>query len=247
MSYKSWRNSLTTNAETIIKEKWPETAMKIHESIDDKKLSQDRLPIVRRAGIIKKSQNGNLSNGIKRKRENTNTSTTEVTPNPDTEKSTTNNSIRPYCDLEFIDNQIIHELFEDEKKLVLSLLEDIQTVRMWITLNVPKIEDGNNFGVGVQEEILNELKQCESEFEGLLQQPGSYYASRGKVISKCIKYPEIKDYVNYVEECDEKVFLMHRMTLIDIRNSLVTILDMMEKNMDKIKKPKGKSSSMHMY
>ena len=119
---------------------------------------------------------------------------------------------------------------------------------MWITLNVPKIEDGNNFGVGVQEEILNELKNCETSFEGLMQQPGNYYASRGKVISKCIKYPEIKDYVNFVEECDEKVFLMHKITLIDIRNTLATLLDMMDKNMDKIKKPKGsKSSSLHMY
>merc|ERR1711974_203985 len=105
--------------------------------------------------------------------------------------------------------------------------------------NVPKIEDGNNFGVSVQEEILAELKNCETEFESLLQQPGSYYASRGKVISKCIKYPEIKDYVNYVEECGEKIFLMHRMTLIDIRNSMATLLDMINKNMDKIKKPRA--------
>jgi len=246
MSYQLWKDSLTEQAEIVIKEKWPAMANEIHDSIDNPKLDSSRVPEVRRAGIrVKSATNGHgnekVTNGAKRKRSDNGDST--ETPESDTAIHT-----RPYCPIEFVDNTIIHELFEDEKRLVLPLLADIQAVRMWITLNVPKIEDGNNFGVGVQEEILNELKNCETSFEGLMQQPGAYYASRGKVISKCIKYPEIKDYVNFVEECDEKVFLMHRITLIDVRNTLATLMDMMDKNMDKIKKPKGsKGSSLHMY
>lgn len=30
-------------------------------------------------------------------------------------------------------------------------------VKMWITLLIPRIEDGNNFGVSIQEETLSEV------------------------------------------------------------------------------------------
>jgi len=31
-----------------------------------------------------------------------------------------------------------------------TLIEKCNTVRMWVTLLIPKIEDGNNFGVSIQ-------------------------------------------------------------------------------------------------
>jgi hypothetical protein len=33
----------------------------------------------------------------------------------------------------------------------------LTSVKIWIQLNIPRIEDGNNFGVGVQEESINEI------------------------------------------------------------------------------------------
>ena len=35
-------------------------------------------------------------------------------------------------------------------------------LRTWIELNIPKIEDGNNFGVEIQEEIVAELGGMQS-------------------------------------------------------------------------------------
>ena len=58
MSYQLWKDSLTEQAEIVIKEKWPTMANKIHDSIDNKKLDSSRVPEVRRAGIRLKLTNG---------------------------------------------------------------------------------------------------------------------------------------------------------------------------------------------
>lgn len=38
---------------------------------------------------------------------------------------------------------------------------------MWITLLIPRIEDGNNFGVSIQEETLGEVCNCFFVYFGL--------------------------------------------------------------------------------
>ena len=40
-------------------------------------------------------------------------------------------------------------------------MEILSTMKMWIQLNIPRIEDGNNFRVGVQEECITELSRVE--------------------------------------------------------------------------------------
>ncbi len=47
------------------------------------------------------------------------------------------------------------------KKEVMELVEMLNTVKIWIQLNIPKIEDGNNFGVSIQEETVSELGRAE--------------------------------------------------------------------------------------
>ena len=58
------------------------------------------------------------------------------------------------------------------------ILERCATVRIWITLLIPKIEDGNNFGVGVQEDALAELRQVEAECATYLDQISRYFLTR---------------------------------------------------------------------
>ena len=58
MSYQLWKDSLTEQAEIVIKEKWPAMANQIHDSIDNKKLDSSRVHEVRRAGIRLKLTNG---------------------------------------------------------------------------------------------------------------------------------------------------------------------------------------------
>lgn len=49
---------------------------------------------------------------------------------------------------------------------------------------IPKIEDGNNFGVSVQEETLAEIQSVESEAAAFFDQISRYFCSRAKIISK---------------------------------------------------------------
>lgn len=47
---------------------------------------------------------------------------------------------------------------------------EAQLVRLWIQFNVPRIEDGNNFGVGIQEEVLSEASGIERDALTFLDQ-----------------------------------------------------------------------------
>ena len=47
---------------------------------------------------------------------------------------------------------------------------EAQLVRMWIQFNVPRIEDGNNFGVSIQEDVLSEVSGIERDALTFLDQ-----------------------------------------------------------------------------
>ena len=55
---------------------------------------------------------------------------------------------------------------------------------MWVAFLIPKIEDGNNFGVGVQEDTLEEIRTVESEASMFYEQMSRYYYGRAKLVSK---------------------------------------------------------------
>lgn len=59
---------------------------------------------------------------------------------------------------------------------------------------IPKIEDGNNFGVSIQEDTLAEVQSVESEAAAFFDQISRYFISRAKIVSKVAKYPHIDDY-----------------------------------------------------
>jgi len=66
---------------------------------------------------------------------------------------------------------------------------------MWISLLIPKIEDGNNFGVSVQEDTLAEIQQVECDATNYLEKMSRYHTARGKLITKvCISF-NISNYV----------------------------------------------------
>ena len=47
-------------------------------------------------------------------------------------------------------NEYIVALVDKIKPELITLLEAVNTLRMWVVLLIPKIEDGNNFGVEVE-------------------------------------------------------------------------------------------------
>jgi len=143
-------------------------------------------------------------------------------------------------------NQWIIALIDEIKPDISELMERCATIRIWITLLIPKIEDGNNFGVGVQEDALAELRQVEAECATYLDQLSRYFLTRGKMISKVLKYPGILDYRRCIQELDSKQFVSLRFMLSENRNHYCTMADLINKNMEKIRKPRS-SNHAPMY
>lgn len=63
-------------------------------------------------------------------------------------------------------------------------LSSFLQLKMWISFLIPKIEDGNNFGVSIQEETLGEIRTVESEAASFFDQISRYYMTRAKLVSK---------------------------------------------------------------
>ncbi|XP_046328033.1 proteasome activator complex subunit 3-like isoform X2 [Haliotis rufescens] len=136
-------------------------------------------------------------------------------------------------------NKHIVDLSEKMKPLIRDLIEHANLIKMWISFLIPKIEDGNNFGVSIQEETLSEARTVESEAATYLEQISRYFITRGKIVSKVAKYPHIEDYRRSVNELDEKEYVCLRLTCCELRNHYASLYDIIHKNMDKIKKPRN--------
>ena len=107
---------------------------------------------------------------------------------------------------------------------------------------IPRIEDGNNFGVSIQEETVAELRTVESEAASYLDQISRYYITRAKLVSKIAKYPHVEDYRRTVTEIDEKEYISLRLIISELRNQYVTLHDMILKNIEKIKRPRSSNA-----
>jgi hypothetical protein len=132
------------------------------------------------------------------------------------------------------------------KANILEFIEHLTSVKIWIQLNIPRIEDGNNFGVSIQEETLSELGRAEEAAFSTLESGPKYFLLRAKYITKSLKYPGVTDYRNAVYELDEKEYINMVMTIKELRNNYSILHDMISKNWDKIRKPRT-DSSMSLY
>uniref|UniRef100_UPI00398E750B proteasome activator complex subunit 3 isoform X2 n=1 Tax=Pristiophorus japonicus TaxID=55135 RepID=UPI00398E750B len=115
-------------------------------------------------------------------------------------------------------NQQLVEMIEKIKPEIRTLMEKCNTVKMWVQLLIPRIEDGNNFGVSIQEETVAELRTVESEAASYLDQISRYYITRAKLVSKVAKYPHVEDYRRTVSEIDEKEYISLRLIVSELRN-----------------------------
>lgn len=96
-------------------------------------------------------------------------------------------------------NVPICDIIKIVKPFIRGLVEDSNLLKMWISFLIPKIEDGNNFGVSVQEDTLAEIQSVESEAAAFFDQISRYFISRAKIVSKVAKYPHIEDYRRAVQ------------------------------------------------
>jgi len=144
-------------------------------------------------------------------------------------------------------NKHVVELIAIVKPLIRQLVEDANLLKMWILFLIPRIEDGNNFGVSIQEDTLGEIRTVEGEAAAYFDQMARYYMSRAKIVSKIAKYPHVEDFRRTITEIDEKEFLSLRLVVAELRNHYATLHDIITKNLDKIKTPRSSNAQETMY
>jgi len=143
-------------------------------------------------------------------------------------------------------NKSVHNYCEKTKPLMRGLMEHANMVRMWINFLIPKIEDGNNFGVSIQEDVVAEARQVESEASSYLDQITRYYLQRARIISKIAKYPHVEDYRQAIKEFDSRQMLNLQNAILEMRNHYASLHDIIMKNIDKIKMPRSQNTT-NMY
>ncbi|VDO06872.1 unnamed protein product [Rodentolepis nana] len=153
--------------------------------------------------------------------------------------SMANNAEIPRSSKEITSNPTVTDAYNTIKPFLLQLNDDAQLLRMWVTLNIPKIEDGNNFGVSVQEEVILDASKTESDVVTNLDFYSDYLLTRGKISSKIIKWPGVRSYTDALIELDEMAYVRMKMTLQDIRNDYARLYDLYTKNIDKILNPRS--------
>mmetsp|Transcript_16314 Transcript_16314/g.18474 ORF Transcript_16314/g.18474 Transcript_16314/m.18474 type:complete len:250 (+) Transcript_16314:286-1035(+) len=140
-------------------------------------------------------------------------------------------------------NDEIERIMKLLKTESMGAIEMLGQVKTWIQFNIPRIEDGNNFGVGVQEECVAEIGRVEEVSFAGLESMSKYYQVRAQLVHKMTKHPHVMDYRQAVLEIDEIQFAKIRYCIVDMRNNLAFIHDLLQKNFEKLKKPRSEMSS----
>ncbi|XP_030625382.1 proteasome activator complex subunit 1 [Chanos chanos] len=136
-------------------------------------------------------------------------------------------------------NERVEALIKEIKPHIQTLKEKLNTVSMWVQLQIPRIEDGNNFGVAVQEKVFELLTNTRTKIEGFQTQISKYYSERGDAVAKASKQPHVGDFRQLVHELDQYQYCELRIVVLEIRNTYAVLYDVITKNFDKIKKPRG--------
>jgi len=242
---EKYKRKLISDAEKIVLEGFPRKVFEINQLLESGLLSYDRLPELlpdTELNIpVPENVTANLSEDhpVPRKRRRKQSEETDVNNCVGTPVyGFVNGSVK--C------NAKIADLTDITRPLLRDAVEDVNKVKMWILFLIPRIEDGNNFGVSIQEEALNEVRTVEGEAANFLDQMSRYFVSRGRLVTKVAKYPHVEDYRRAILDVDEKQFINIRLVLIELRNHFSTLHDMITKNLEKIKKPRSTNMN-NMY
>ena len=60
------------------------------------------------------------------------------------------------------------DILDFMKKEVKECVILCSSIKMWITLKIPRMEDGNDFGVAIQEECIDTISEIEDEAYNIL-------------------------------------------------------------------------------
>ncbi|GLE01625.1 hypothetical protein PINS_up010459 [Pythium insidiosum] len=160
-------------------------------------------------------------------------------------------------------------------------LRDFQALSQWISLLLPKVADGNNFGVEVQLVVMKELKETSDKLQKAWDALPDYHSQRATVLEKlneklsketsttntvtattggkegdekktvvatvgketATAQPVVEDWIANVVAIDVKWYFHLARVLELVRDAYAIAFDRIEKNKDKILKPRGQERS----
>ncbi|VDO09051.1 unnamed protein product [Brugia timori] len=270
----AYKTNLMKQAEKIVLEEFPKKVLEFNNLLEDEQFSYERLPEVLPnidLGIPYSEQLTEFQNDstehenddriLKKKR--------KIDANIQSFHGT---SVYGFISGTVKCNEKLAGLTDITRPLLRDSVEAVNKVKMWILFLIPRIEDGNNFGVSIQEETLSEVlflrisifeiqafffpvpssfiacmvRTVEAEAASFLDQMSRYFVSRARLVTKVAKYPHVEDYRRAILDMDEKQFINIRLVLTEMRNHFATLHDMITKNFEKIKMPRNNNAE-HMY
>ncbi|XP_069796839.1 proteasome activator complex subunit 2 [Narcine bancroftii] len=152
----------------------------------------------------------------------------------------------PKCGMQNPNEKIV-ALVRRVKPELSSMKETCIMLSTWITYLIPKIEDGNDFGVAVQEKVLERIAAIKTKVEGFQTSITKYFTERGDTVAKASKDTHVMDYRQLVHEKDEAAYLDIKTMIMDIRGYYIELLELIVKNVEKVTSPKGEEKSYSMY
>lgn len=140
-------------------------------------------------------------------------------------------------------NKALCDLFTILQKEILEMSEMINSLSIWVKLNVPRIADGNNFGVEVQQEISQVLESTEVSGYEILDSFTTYHTARANMIVNIIQYPGVCDFQESLKELDEKTYIKTSLLACELRNDYITLYDLLSKNLETLMSPRGRDEA----
>uniref|UniRef100_A0A6I8Q0F4 Proteasome activator complex subunit 2 n=1 Tax=Xenopus tropicalis TaxID=8364 RepID=A0A6I8Q0F4_XENTR len=174
-------------------------------------------------------------------------------PDPPTEESEDSSKMEtdkeekkaPRCGF-LKENEKLQNVLNTVQPEIRRLREGCALIITWIHHLIPKIEDGNDFGVSVQEKLVERVTAVKTKVETTQTNISKYFSERGDVVAKASKETHVMDYRALVHEKDEITFVDLKIAFTEVRNFYVEIFDIILKNFEKITNPKGdEKSSMY--
>uniref|UniRef100_A0A8C6X8P5 Proteasome activator complex subunit 2 n=1 Tax=Naja naja TaxID=35670 RepID=A0A8C6X8P5_NAJNA len=138
-------------------------------------------------------------------------------------------------------NEVLISLLDRVKPEVREFKEKCILVTTWIQFMIPKIEDGNDFGVAVQ--VHNPNRGVTETFSTTTPPqflfPWLYFLERGDAVAKASKDTHVMDYRCLVHERDEAIYREMQIMVLDIRGFYAELYHILSKNLEKLTNPKG--------
>jgi len=144
-------------------------------------------------------------------------------------------------------NATLVMLMQDMSVEVNDALIIASDIKLNISLCIPEMQEGNNFGVSIQEEVLDALSRMEESAQQCGDTLSTYYLERGKYISAIYKHPHVVNYRNALTAFDLRQYVVLKSICNDLKSHYCCIHNLYTKNIEKLKQPRTNENKYSIY